>query len=212
MHRTNSSSSSRFSVFRKPHEILSSTPSTGPLSHSRARNRSSGGSSVGSQQGQSNLLVDDSADEDDRVPSRTASRTSKSRSRSVSPPWNGLSPHSIPLLPMQEGSSSQGVAGRSLLSRTPSPYPRKSDDLDRLGNGGDGGDGGAGERRIGMGTETGLGSWKKNGKLGWWLWNTQRGWMVYIGFLLVLYSGAGFGLSVVNNFMLLSEFLPLQEA
>lgn len=168
---------------------------------------------MGSQQGQPNLLVDDSGDEDGRVPSRTASRASKSRSRSVSPPWDGLSPHSIPLLPMQEGSSGQGIAGRSLLSRTPSPYPRKSDDLDRLGNGGGSG---AGELRIGMGSaspggaDTGLGSWRKNGKLGWWLWNTQRGWMIYIGFLVVFYSGASFGLSVVNNFMLLSEF-PIES-
>lgn len=217
MYRTQSSSSSRFSAFRKPHEILSSTaPSpTAPFSHSRARNRSSGGSSVGSQQGQPNLLIDDSADEDERIPSRsvsrTASRTSKSRSRSVSPPWGGgLNPNLIPLLPMHEGSSGQGL-GRSLLSRTPSPYLRKSDDLDRLGDGG----GGVGEWRTGgssgSGTETGWRSWGKNGKLGWWLWNTQRGWMVYIGFLVVLYGGAGFGLSVVNNFTLLSEFLPCLE-
>lgn len=201
MHRTNSASSSRFSAFRKPHEILSSTPPTIPFSHSRARNRSSGGSSVESQQGQQSLLVDDSMEEDGRIVSRAASRTSKSRSRSVSPSWGGLSTHSIPLLPMHEG----GGAGRSLMSRTPSPYPGGSGDLDQLGNGS-----GPAGLRTGPhpGSETGMGSWGKNGKLGWWLRDTQRGWVVYIGLLLVFYSGASFGLSVVNSFTLSSEFQP----
>lgn len=197
MHRTNSASSSRFSAFRKPHEILSSTSPTSPFSHSRARNRSSGGSSVGSQKGQPSLLADDSMDDNDRIVSRaasqTASRTSKSRSRSVSPSWGGLSTHSIPLLPMHEGSSGSG-AGRSLLSRTPSPYPRKSDDLDQPGT------------DAGGSNQAGLGSWGRDGKLGWWLRDTQRGWMVYIGLLLVFYSGASFGLSVVNSFTLSSKF------
>lgn len=203
MHRTNPTSSSRFSAFRKPHEILSAVSPTNPFSHSRARNRSSGGSSVGSQQGQPSLLVEDSMDDDDRIvsrtASRTASRTSKSRSRSVSPSWGGLSTHSIPLLPMHEGSSGSG-AGRSLLSRTPSPYPRKSDDL------GDDPTGlRTGARGSNPGSETGLASWGRNGKLGWWLRDTQRGWMVYIGLLVVFYSGASFGLSVVNSFTLSSK-------
>lgn len=55
----------------------------------------------------------------------------------------------------------------------------------------------------GRAKETGWRSWMRDGKLGRWLWNTQRGWMVYIGFLVVFYSAAGFGLSVVNNFTLL---------
>lgn len=202
MHRTNSASSPRFSAFRKPHEILSATSPINSFSHSRTRNRSSGGSSVGSQQGQTSLLVDDSMDDDDRIVSRAASRTSKSRSRSVSPPWGGLSTHSIPLLPMHEGSSGSG-AGRSLLSRTPSPYPRKSDDLDQLGDELVGLRTGA--RGSNLGSETGLGSWGRNGKLGWWLRDTQRGWMVYIGLLVVFYSGASFGLSVVNSFTLSSK-------
>lgn len=87
------------------------------------------------------------------------------------------------------------------MSRTPSPF---------LGGiGGPGNGAGPSEWRIGEGsteTERHLGGpWTKNGKLGWWLWNTQRGWMVYIGFLVVLYGGAGFGLSKVNGFILLSE-------
>lgn len=195
MHRTNSASSSRFSAFRKPYEILSLTSPTIPFSHSRARNRSSGGSSVESQQGQPSLLVDDSMEEDGRIVSRAASRTSKSRSRSVSPAWGGLSTHSIPLLPMHEG----GGAGRSLLSRTPSPYPGGGDP-DQLG-------GPAGLRTgPNPGSETGMRSW------GWWLRDTQRGWMVYIGLLVVFYSGASFGLSVVNSFTLSSEFQPYLEA
>lgn len=204
MHRTNSASSSRFSAFRKPHEILSSTSPMSLFSHSRARNRSSGGSSVESQQGQPSLLVDDSMEGDDRIVSRATSRTSKSRSRSVSPSWGGLNTHSIPLLPMHEG----GVASRSLLSRTPSPYPGGTSDLDQLGSGGSAG------LRNGAhpGSETGLGSWGRNGKLGWWLRDTQRGWMVYIGLLVVFYTGASFGLSVVNSFTLSSKFRPYLEA
>lgn len=184
MHRTNSASSSRFSAFRKPHEILSSTSPIIPFSHSRARNRSSGGSSVESQQGQPSLLVDDSMEEDGHIVSRAASRTSKSRSRSVSPSWGGLNTHSIPLLPMREG---------GLLSRTPSPYPGGSSGLDQLSG-------------PHPGSETGTRSW------GWWLRDTQRGWMVYIGLLVVFYSGASFGLSVVNSFTLSSEFQPCLEA
>jgi hypothetical protein len=198
---------SRF--FQKPHEILSSTP----FSHSRARNRSSGGSSVSSHQGQppQNLLID-SSDEDGPLSARSQdSRSSKSRSRSGSPPWDGLlGPGSIPLLPMQEGASSGQGAGRSLLSRTPSPFLGNSDDLDRLGLGNSAGPSGW---RIGEGSAGGerylLGQWTRNGKLGWWLWNTQRGWMVYIGFLVVLYGGAGFGLSKVNGFTLLSEYFQV---
>ncbi|KAI5852541.1 hypothetical protein DFP73DRAFT_533061 [Morchella snyderi] len=184
MYRTQSSSSSRFSAFRKPHEILSPSPAS--PSHSRERNRSSGGSSVGSQ-GQPNLLVDESGDE--------ADRGGPSKVRSESPPWNEHNSNLIPLLPMNES--------RGLLSRTPSPYPpTRSDDLDKLG------DGSSREWRIGMGSEdrtkeTGWRSWVRDGKLGRWLWNTQRGWMVYIGFLVIFYSAAGFGLSVVNNFTLL---------
>lgn len=206
MNWTNSASSSRFSAFRKPHEILSSTSPISPFSHSRARNRSSGGSSVGSQKGQPSLLADDLMDENDRIvsrtASRTASRTSKSRSRSVSPSWGGLSTHSIPLLPMHEGSSGSG-AGRSLLSRTPSPYPRKSGDLDQLETSAGGSN---------LESDTGLGSWGRDGRLGWWLRDTQRGWMVYIGLLLVFYTGASFGLSVVNSFTLSSKSSSYPEA
>lgn len=197
MHRANSASSSRFSAFRKPHEILSSTSPTSPFSHSRVRNRSSGGSSVESQQGQPNMLVDDPADEDDQIISRTVSRaasqTSKSRSRSVSPVWGGLSTHSIPLLSMHEGSSGQSGAGRNLLSRTPSPYPGRDGDLDQSTSNG------IGIRDSDPGSEIRLGSWLRD---------TQRGWMVYIGLLVVFYSGTSFALSVVNGFTLSSEFSP----
>jgi len=204
----NRSPASRF--FRKPHEILASSSipssSTTPFSHSRARNRSSGGSSVSSHQGQPNLLLESSSDEDGPSSARSQGSQSKSQSRSVSPPWNELSPHSIPLLPVHRGAPVQGTGGGSLMSRTPSPLPRNGGDLDRLRGGG----GGAGyhEWRIGKGGEPesrGLAKWTQNGRLGWWLWNTQRGWMMYIGLLVVFYGGAGFALSKVNEFTLLSK-------
>ncbi|CAZ80659.1 unnamed protein product [Tuber melanosporum] len=204
----NRSPASRF--FRKPHEILasSSIPSTTPFSHSRARNRSSGGSSVSSHQGQPNLLVESSSSSDEDGPPNAASwrPRSKSQNRSVSPPWNVLSPHSIPLLPMRSGASGQGTGGGgNLMSRTPSPFPRNSGDLDTLGSGG----GGAGchEWRIGKGSESesrGFAKWTRNGRLGWWLWNTQRGWVMYIGLLVTFYEGAAFTLSKVNGFTLLT--------
>ncbi|CUS11569.1 unnamed protein product [Tuber aestivum] len=204
----NRSSASRF--FRKPHEILASSSvpsiSTTPFSHSRARNRSSGGSggsSVSSHQGQPNLLVE--SDDDEDGPSSAASHGSlpKSQNRSVSPPWSGLSPHSIPLLPMRGGASGQGLGGGgNLMSRTPSPLLPNSGDPDRLGNGA-----GCHEWRIGGGSEPesrGFAKWTQNGRLGWWLWNTQRGWMMYIGLLVAFYGGAAFTLSKVNGFTLLT--------
>jgi len=208
-HPMNRSPASRF--FRKPHEILASSSipssSTAPFSHSRARNRSSGGSSVSSHQGQPNLLLESSSDEDGPSNARSRGSQSKSQSRSVSPPWNELSSHSIPLLPMHRGAPVQGTGGGgNLMSRTPSPLLRNGSDLGRLGGGGAGA--GCHEWRIGKGNESesrGIAKWTQNGRLGWWLWNTQRGWMMYIGLLVVFYGGAGFALSKANEFTLLSK-------
>ena len=94
------------------------------------------------------------------------------------------------------------------MSRTPSPLPRDSGDLGRIGSGGGGT--GCHEWRIGKGSEPesrGFAKWTQNGRLGWWLWNTQRGWMMYIGLLVVFYEGAGFALSKANEFTLLSKLL-----
>jgi hypothetical protein len=174
---------SPFANFRKPHELLSSaasmmsTTTTIPFSHSRSRNRSSGGSSVGSQP---NLLGDSDSDAGDASRSRSRGSPSKSRSRSASPPWDGANATSIPLLPHNYGDS-----------RAHSPYPA-TDDL-----------------RIGEGTRGQ--SWFTGGKLGWWLWNTQKGWMVYLFFLIAVYSAASLALLIMNRFILWSGFSWLLE-
>ncbi|KAA8911079.1 hypothetical protein FN846DRAFT_463976 [Sphaerosporella brunnea] len=173
---------SPFANFRKPHELLSSAASMMPnqFSHSRSRNRSSGGSSVGSQP---NLLVDSDVEEGEPIShsrSRSRGSPSKSRSRSTSPQWAGANATSVPLLPHNFGDS-----------RSHSPYPPFDGSGEDVG------------LRIGEGTrEQGFGSWFKGGKLGSWLWNTQKGWMVYIIFLIALYSSVSLALLIMNRFIL----------
>lgn len=83
-----------------------------------------------------------------------------------------------PLLPLHDASRSRSV--------TPEP--------------------GRAEWRFTGAQETGLGGgWNEDGKLGWWLWNTQRGWGVYIGTLVVLYSVSSYLLLLMNRFILLSK-------
>ncbi|KAF8246732.1 hypothetical protein K440DRAFT_585327 [Wilcoxina mikolae CBS 423.85] len=167
---------SPFANFRKPHEHLLSISnmiptSANPFSHSRTRNRSSGGSSVSSQP-KTNLLADSDSDENtDPTYSRSRSRGSRSKSRSVSPPWDSVNSTSVPLLPVNS----------DVDSRTHSPYPPYED----------AGNDGMSDWRIGEG-----------GTLGWCLWNTQRGWLVYIVFLVVLYGATSLALLIMNRFIL----------
>jgi hypothetical protein len=184
---------SPFANFRKPHEHLLSIsnmiPTTAnPFSHSRTRNRSSGGSSESPQPG-TNLLADSDSDENtDTTYSRSRSRGSRSKSRSVSPPWDSVNSMSVPLLPVNDDGD----------SRTYSPYPPYEDV----------GDDGMSNWRIGEGpVSRGFGSWLKGGTLGWWLWNTQRGWLVYIIFLVVLYGASSLALLIMNRFILWSKQL-----
>ncbi|KAI5778383.1 hypothetical protein EDC01DRAFT_674089 [Geopyxis carbonaria] len=182
---------STFTKFPRPHELLAAAATTlpsmaPPFSHSRARNRSSGGSSVSSHQG--NLLIDSSDDDGGTSVSRsrTPASRSKSRSRSVSPPWEGLDPNAVPLLPMH------GQSGGH--SRSASVY--RDDDASDDGAGTDG-------WRIGEGSAAPGGfAWARYGQLGNWLWGTQRGWMAYVGFLVVLYGGSSLALLVMNRFIL----------
>ena len=196
---------SPFANFRKPHELLASasnmfSPHTRSPPHSRAKNRSSGGSSVGSHHG-GNLLVD-SSDENEGATGYSRSRSrgslSKSRSRSASPSWDGRDPNSIPLLPIPDGESR--VSSR-IGSRINSPSPLDDD----FGDEGVFADAPS-DWRIGEGSLSGKAGWFSDGKLGWWLWNTQRGSMVYIGLLVALYGGMSLALLVMNRFIMLSRY------
>ncbi|KAL7266737.1 hypothetical protein RUND412_010700 [Rhizina undulata] len=191
MHRTYSTTRP-FSAFKKPHEILSaanitmSLSASNPFSHSRSRNRSSGGSeSSASSQPTPNLLLDDDDDY-----SRTRAKAPVEES------WSG--DNAIPLLPMA-GATGQGVpGGMNLLSRTPSPYPPKADEPEIEADLG-------GDWRIGEGgvrEDRGLREWGRDGRLGRWLWGTQRGWIVYMGMVVTLYGVCSFGLLVMNRFIL----------
>lgn len=130
-----------------------------------------------------NLLLD-SDSEDTGGPQHSRSQ-SKSRSRSVSPPWVGAR-LSAPLLSMD----------------TRNPYsPSLSSEY--------GDDAVPGSWRIGEGPpERGFISWFRRGKLGRWLWNTQRGWMVYTGLLIVLHGVTSLLLLIMNRFILWSRWRP----
>jgi hypothetical protein len=66
--------------------------------------------------------------------------------------------------------------------------------------------------KIGEGTaEPTISSWTRYGQLGYWLWNTQRGWMVYVGFLIMFYGGSSLALLVMNRFILWSMLKLLFE-
>lgn len=107
---------------------------------------------------------------------------SRSRSRSVSPPWEGASQTSVPLLSVD-------------TRRSCSPSPSTAYD-----------DGVLGSWRIDEGPpEQGFLSWFRGGKLGRWVWNTQRGWMVYASLLIVLYGGASLLLLNLNRLILWSR-------
>lgn len=59
--------------------------------------------------------------------------------------------------------------------------------------------------RIGEGSRRGWMAWLHDGKLGHWLWNSLRGWVVYAVALLVLYSVASLILLIMNRFILWSK-------
>ncbi|KAI5807363.1 hypothetical protein DFH27DRAFT_479391 [Peziza echinospora] len=109
--------------------------------------------------------------------------------RPESPLWDGVSSNSVPLLPV--GRSSRGDDGKTyeqnMLSRSPSPYPFGTDQdgegASMLGGGSRGG-------KV-HGRWRSFSSWFKRGKLGWWLWNSQRGWAAFVTILIILNGGSG---------------------
>jgi hypothetical protein len=184
---------SAFSQLPKPHELFSTAAlnpgdaSPSSRSHSRSRNRSSGGSSAS----QGSLLVDTS-DENDVNISRFRESRSKSGGRS-SPPVTD-DPDGL-LVPMHNWHDSNG-------QRVPSPYPQSDHEIERerlLGAA-------TGELRIGEGSSGQRWmSWLHNGKLGDWLWNTQKGWVVYVVLLITLYAATSLILLIMNRFILWSK-------
>src|SRR5690606_37789297 len=97
--------------------------------------------------------------ENDGPSSQSRSQISRSRSRSSSPVKNA-NLGSVPLLPLHDNS-------RSVTADPATGW--------RIGEG-------ASEER------TWSGGWSEGGKLGWWLWSTEKGWEAYVGFLVALYA------------------------
>ena len=115
---------------------------------------------------------------------------------------------SVPLLPLgssrssrdgnRTGGSSGGGQGQqhTLLSRTPSPYPGL------VWSGGSTGVGSDEYRRRGGSVDGKFSSWFKRGKLGWWFWNTGRGWISLVTGLVVWTVGSGILLVFQNQIIL----------
>jgi hypothetical protein len=124
--------------------------------------------------------------------------TSGHSSHSSNHSFTGLQPGNIPLID---------------FSRSPSPYPRSrsaaqsededDDDFEPTSSirplvASDIGSGGAGS-----------GGWKRIfrvGGLGGFFFGTWMGWQVYVGLLVFWVGGCGFGLLLMNRFILLSKF------
>ncbi|KAF8465913.1 hypothetical protein BDZ91DRAFT_658655 [Kalaharituber pfeilii] len=119
-------------------------------------------------------------------------------SRSQSPSWDTMTSNSVALLPLGSGSGGGNWKsnGHTLLSRTPSPYPpsRVNGEEDTVQN--------SGSRGLRVGSGNALGSWFKKGKLGWWLWNTQRGWISLVSALVIFNIGSGLFLVLQNQFIM----------
>ena len=119
--------------------------------------------------------------------------------------WEHGGPASVavPLLPLgnspsqsaggnwKSGSSGFHRQSHTLLSRTPSPY--SGIDEHAIGAGVAG--------RCAGGKERGAGffSWFERGKLGWWLWNTQPGWISLVTVMTAWNIGFGILLVFLNQ-------------
>lgn len=93
----------------------------------------------------------------------------------------------VPLLPLGKppspsaGGSWKSRKSHSLLSRTPSPSPHPE----------------VGRGSVGAGVAV-------EGKLGWWLWNTQRGWIRLVTLMVTWNIGFGVLLVFLNELILRS--------
>lgn len=111
-----------------------------------------------------------------------------------------------------------------LSSRTPSPYPRSRTSASAVSASSDWGDDDDGllddpassaslvrplvAADIGSGGSGGMRRMSVGG-VGNWLFGTWAGWQVYVGVLVVWVGGAGFGLLLMNRFILLSKLVFL---
>ncbi|RPA80786.1 hypothetical protein BJ508DRAFT_362438 [Ascobolus immersus RN42] len=140
--------------------------------------------------GTSGMLLDSTSAPISRTPSRTGRRSRPhSRTGSTSPdlPWDdghASNSNSIPLLPVSD-------SRKAGSSRAPSPYLCSKDDDDY--NFGD-------DLEIGKGT--GLSSWFKGGKFGWWLWSTPKGKVVMVAICVALFLVAEGLMVMMNRFVL----------
>ena len=69
----------------------------------------------------------------------------------------------------------------------------------------------AGRPLVNSNTDRGGSGWKAwlcHGGLGRWLFGTCNGWQVYIGLLTLWVLGCGYGLLLMNRFILTSKLLP----
>jgi len=159
------------------------------------------------------VTVDD-IDNDDEYNSRVERDRQRLRAEAVKEmarqSWEdeGAAATSVPLLPLgrSQGSTDGNGAGghwksgqrqqHTLLSRTPSPYPGL------VGGNGNPGVGGDEYRKRGGPGDGKFSSWFKRGKLGWWFWNTGRGWISLVTALVVWTVGSGILLVFQNQIIL----------
>ncbi|KAL9078827.1 MAG: hypothetical protein Q9157_002268 [Trypethelium eluteriae] len=106
------------------------------------------------------------------------------------------------------GDFSTGSVPLITLSRSPSPYPRSRSSAVQSEDEDDEYDNIApetpifasariGERRTWKG-------WLKNGGFGAWLFETNAGWQVYVGFLILFLGGTGFEVVMLNRIILIT--------
>ncbi|TGZ79544.1 hypothetical protein EX30DRAFT_365092 [Ascodesmis nigricans] len=166
---------SPFANFPRPHELLSTAKAVLPTAADVANTFAHSRNRNRSSGGASmdSVFFEAADTPDEERPARPWSRTSHSRSRSSSP-VKISNAGSVPLLPLHDRS-------RSITPETAAEW--------RIGEG-------ASEER------SWTGGWSEGRKLGWWLWSTERGWGVYIGFLVALYAFASLALVIMNRFLL----------
>ena len=182
MHR----STRPFFSFQPAHRILS------PLAADRLASAPCASNS------RSHKSIDSLASDSDAPGSRTGNnRRDKmmADSRPESPTWDELPSNMVPLLSIGNramGGSAAPTRSHTLLSRTPSPYPPMAGaDIGASGSN-------LNAARLNLGPRSDF----DKGKLGWWMWNTQRGWIFLVGLLVAFYAGSGLMRLIQNQFIL----------
>ncbi|KAF9700702.1 hypothetical protein EKO04_001640 [Ascochyta lentis] len=138
--------------------------------------------------------LDDTDDDIERLADSDMDGNRRSHSRPSSQDLDGLAP-AIPLI--------------DIGSRTTSPYPRSRSAAQSEDEDDEYGPGSSIRPLVGGGRGTGYerGSWKmifRQGGLGSFLLGTWVGWQIWIGLLVFWVGGCGFGLLLMNRFIMLT--------